>query len=295
VARSEDDTVITHVGRAPAPEAEANPCIVLLHTKNGGQLPRRFQLETSPIHIGRDTDLEIVLDGDSVSRRHAHLERRGDRWWLVDDRSKNGTYVNEQQIMPEVMLNNGDLFKVGPNILKYLSGADAEAKYHEEIYKLTILDIPTQAYNKRHFLEQLDRELLRARRYGRPLTLVMMDIDFFKRVNDEHGHLAGDYVLSELSRLIKNRVRSEEVFARYGGEEFVLLLPETNLEGARSLAENLRARVETHVFEFQNVVIPVTLSLGVAELGDDTEGERLIARADEKLYEAKRGGRNRVA
>jgi diguanylate cyclase (GGDEF)-like protein len=293
----DDNTAITEAGGLPPPPpGESNPCVVLLYTKEEGFLPRRYPLEKSPTRVGRDPDAEIMLDGDSVSRRHARFERRGERWWVADDGSKNGTFVNERQIHPDTVLTNGDLIKVGPNILKYLSGADAEARYHEEIYKLTILDVPTQSYNKRYFGEMLERETLRARRYGRALTLVMMDIDFFKKINDEYGHLAGDYVLRELAKLVQSRIRSEEVFARFGGEEFAVLLPETSLEGATSLAQNLCSRIASHVFEFQTATIPVTVSAGVAEFqtGDDTNPQALVARADEKLYEAKHTGRNRV-
>ncbi len=123
----------------------------------------------------------------------------------------------------------------------------------------------------------------------------MFDIDFFKRINDQYGHLAGDYVLRELARVVQSRIRRDEVFARYGGEEFVIILPETSLDGATSLAENLRSRVEAHAFVFQNERIHVTISVGCALLAvDDKSAAELVQRADEKLYEAKRSGRNRV-
>ena len=258
-------------------------------------LGKRFVLDKSPTRVGRGADSQIVLEGDSVSRRHAHLERRAGAWYVVDDGSTNGTYVNEEQIAREQLLVNGDRIKVGPSILKFLSGADAEAKYHEEIYRMTIVDGLTQIHNKRALFEALEKELMRARRYERDLSLLMFDIDFFKRINDQYGHLAGDHVLRELARIVQERIRREEVFARYGGEEFVILLPETPLPGAAALAESLRARVANHAFVFQGERIPVTVSIGTALLGEnDKVASDLIQRADEKLYEAKRGGRNRV-
>lgn len=292
---ADDKTVIVQVEAAPPPPAESNPCLVLLHTGDEGFLPRRVPLEKSPVRLGRDTDAEVILTGESVSRRHARLELRDERWWLVDEGSKNGTLVNDLQVISAQVLNNGDLLKVGPNILKYLSGADAEARYHEEIYKLTILDVPTQSFNRRYFDEALDREVMRARRHQRPLSVAMLDIDHFKRVNDEYGHLAGDYVLKELSKLVQARIRRDEIFARYGGEEFSLLLAETALEGSVALADSIRERIAVQRFEFQGVHIPITASFGVAELqASDATPRELLGRADEKLYEAKRTGRNRV-
>jgi two-component system, cell cycle response regulator len=292
----DEKTRVTQVVQQPPPDdSPSNDCLVVIYTAEPGLLGKRFVLDKSPTRVGRGADSAIVLEGDSVSRRHAHFERRAGAWYVVDDGSTNGTYVNEEQISREQLLVNGDRIKVGPSILKFLSGADAEAKYHEEIYRMTIVDGLTQIHNKRALFEALEKELMRARRYERDLALLMFDIDFFKRINDQYGHLAGDHVLRELARIVQERIRREEVFARYGGEEFVILLPETPLPGAAALAESLRARVANHAFVFQGERIPVTVSIGTALLGEnDKVASDLIQRADEKLYEAKRGGRNRV-
>lgn len=292
----DEKTRVTQVvQQPPADDSPSNDCLVVIYTAEPGLLGKRFVLDKSPTRVGRGADSQIVLEGDSVSRRHAHLERRAGAWYVVDDGSTNGTYVNEEQIAREQLLVNGDRIKIGPSILKFLSGADAEAKYHEEIYRMTIVDGLTQIHNKRALFEALEKELMRARRYERDLSLLMFDIDFFKRINDQYGHLAGDHVLRELARIVSERIRREEVFARYGGEEFVILLPETPLPGAAALAESLRARVANHAFVFQGERIPVTVSIGTALLGEnDKVAADLIQRADEKLYEAKRGGRNRV-
>jgi diguanylate cyclase (GGDEF)-like protein len=292
----DEKTRITQVVQAPVvDEATGNDCVVVIYAKESGLLGKRFVLEKNPVRVGRGTDNAIVLEGDSVSRRHAHFESRGRSWYIVDDNSTNGTYVNEEQIGGEAQLSNNDRIKVGPTILKYLSGADAEAKYHEEIYRMTIVDGLTQIHNKRYLFEALDREFIRARRHARDLSVVMFDIDYFKKINDQYGHLAGDYVLRELARIVQERTRRDEVLARYGGEEFTILLPETALEGATALAESIRARVASHPFEFQGERIPLTISLGCAKLSAaDRSAQDLIQRADEKLYEAKRQGRDRV-
>jgi two-component system cell cycle response regulator len=291
----DEKTRVTQVSQeAPAEHGTVNDCVVVIYTKEPTLLGKRFVLEQNTMRIGRGTDNHIVLDGDSVSRRHAHFERRNEAWYAVDDGSTNGTYVNERQIPEGVQLRNNDRIQVGPTIFKYLTGADAEAKYYEEIYRMTIVDGLTQIHNKRYLFEALERELIRARRHSRALSLVMFDIDFFKRINDECGHLAGDYVLRELAEVVQDRIRRDEVFARYGGEEFSIMMPETELQGAVTLAETLREKVAEHRFAFQGEQISVTISMGCAEVEAEDTATGLIARADEKLYEAKRSGRNRV-
>jgi two-component system, cell cycle response regulator len=299
VSESEEKTRVTAIVEKPLGGSDGAPkgndCLVVIYTKEPTLLGRRFVLDTSPVRIGRGVENHIVLEGDSVSRRHAHFEQRSGAWWCVDDGSTNGSYVNDDQIMREARLSNGDRIKIGPTIFKFLSGQDVEAQYHEEIYRMTIIDGLTQVHVKRYLLESLDKELMRARRHARDLSFLMLDIDHFKTINDRHGHLAGDYVLKEVARLIQQRIRRDEVLARYGGEEFAIILPETTREGAKSLAEGLRERIEQSRFTFQNEVIRVTISIGVAMLHEkDRSSLDLIKRADDKLYDAKHEGRNRV-
>ena len=298
MTEAEEETRVTTIVQTPiAGESgsKGGDCLVVIYTKEPTLLGKRFVLDTSPMRVGRGAENHIVLDGDSVSRRHAHLEQRSAVWFAVDDSSTNGTYVNDEQIAREQSLTNGDRIKVGPTIFKYLSGQDVEAQYHEEIYRMTIIDGLTQAHVKRYLLEALEKEIVRARRHSRDLSFLMFDIDHFKKINDIHGHLAGDFVLKELAHIVQGRIRRDEVFARYGGEEFAIVLPETNLAGARALAEGLREKVEKSRFVFQNECIMVTISIGVWTLTErDRTNADLIRGADAKLYEAKRGGRNRV-
>ncbi|HWL87646.1 MAG TPA: GGDEF domain-containing protein [Polyangiaceae bacterium] len=269
-------------------------CLVVIYTGDPTQLGKRFVLST-PTRIGRGDENEIVLEGDSVSRRHCQLEERTGVWWCADNRSTNGTYVNDDRVPGEQKLENGDRVKIGSTIFKYFSGDDVEALYHEEIYRMTIIDGLTGAYLKRYLLEHLDKEIARARRHERELSLVMFDLDHFKNINDEHGHVSGDYVLKEVARIVRERLRPGDWLARYGGEEFVVVLPETSIDTARVLGEGLRSAMETNVFEFQSQRIPVSISCGVAVFATtDKTGLELIQRADERLYVAKRAGRNRV-
>src|SRR5262249_50951585 len=146
---------------------------------------------------------------------------------------------------------DGDYLRVGNCIHRFLAGGNVEAEYHEEIYRLTIIDALTDIHNKRYLLEFLDRELSRTARYGRPLAIIMFDIDRFKSINDEVGHLGGDFILRELSSLVKGSVRKEELFARYGGEEFVIVLPETKIDAGVLVAERVRGLVERHPFLYE--------------------------------------------
>ncbi|MBK7586422.1 MAG: diguanylate cyclase [Myxococcales bacterium] len=295
MANFDQETVITEIGKRPPAAPPGNDSLVVIYAKEEAMRGKRFKLEKSPLTIGRVPDNDIVLDDDAVSRRHAQVEQRGEPWFVVDVGSRNGTLHNEAELKKECELGHGDRIKVGSTIFKYLTGADAESAYFEEVFKLTITDGLTQVNNRRHFDEALEREFLRARRHRRPLALLVIDIDFFKKINDEYGHLAGDQVLRELAQLVLARVRRDETVARYGGEEFVVLLPETALDGAISLADNLRARIAAHSFVFQEVTIPVTVSIGCAEFHeDDATAPDLFRRADEKLYQAKKTGRNRV-
>jgi diguanylate cyclase (GGDEF)-like protein len=278
----------------PAKEA-GEACLVLIYP-TGPDMGKRFALNRAEIVVGRGADCDIQVDRDSVSRRHARLFRSGtgDAWTVEDLQSTNGSYVNDVPVQKSV-LRDGDFVKIGAAIFKFLSGQSVEASYHEEIYRMTIVDGLTGAHNKRYFLEFLEREIARCARYRRPLSLLMFDIDHFKLINDKHGHLTGDYVLREMSRRLLGRVRREELLARYGGEEFAAVLPETGIEGARTFGEQVRKIVADAPFEYEGDTIAVTVSVGIASVeGEDVDLTAFIKVADDHLYRAKREGRNKV-
>ncbi len=268
-------------------------CLVVIYAPSSNQLGKRFSLADGTVRIGRGDENNVVLHSDSVSRRHACVEIRAGSYHILDMHSTNGTYVNDE-LVHDRQLRRGDQIKIGDTIMKFLSGADLESQYHETIYRMTIIDGLTGIHNKRYLVEQLDRELSRATRHGRLLALVICDIDHFKRVNDEFGHLAGDYVLKEVAQLAKSRLRPDDVIARYGGEELAVILPETDLAGGVRIADELRKIIAAETFVFEDDDIDVTISCGVAQLDPKWRAYDFVRAADAQLYEAKRAGRNRV-
>lgn len=287
-------TLVTISSVAPVINVDpTTACLVVIY---GTELGRRIPLGPRPIECGRAMETDIPLDDEAVSRKHARFAWTGSSFLVRDLGSTNGTYVNDLHIPQERTLRDGDQIKIGRTIFKFIHGGNVELSYHEEIYRLMTFDGLTGAHNKRAFEEALEREISRSRRYQRHLSLVLFDIDHFKRINDARGHLAGDAVLRQLAATIAANVRREDLLARVGGEEFALLAPEVPLEGSRILAGKLRALVERSEFRFEDNLIPVTASFGVASLGPGAKADptELYREADERLYAAKKGGRNRV-
>lgn len=286
----------TWVTSPQRPVSMTNRSACLVHIYPTGQgMGTRYTLNDKPLIIGRGSDCDIRINDYSVSRRHARIQPVAEGFMAVDLQSTNGTFVNDVAASM-CKLADGDYLRVGNCIYRFLSGGNVETEYHEEIYRLTIIDALTDIHNKRYLLEFLDRELARSARYGRPLSLVMFDIDRFKTINDSLGHLGGDFTLRELAAKLKSSIRKEELFARYGGEEFAVVLPETARDGAVHLSERLRRIIEAQAFQYEERSFHITISLGVAT----TTGEenltpaQIIRTADERLFEAKNLGRNRV-
>lgn len=180
--------------------------------------------------------------------------------------------------------------------MKFLPKGDPERLTYDKLHEEANTDGLTRCYNKSYFNNALEAEVKKSKLTGKPLTLIIFDLDHFKKLNDNYGHDAGDYVLKEKAQLIRsNGVRQGDVFARYGGEEFCVLLPNTNLKQGFEIAERLRKLVEKHEFIYDGKRLPVTASIGVADYRQGVAtGTDLFKRADSAVYKSKEGGRNQV-
>ncbi len=284
-------------GLARSSDETAEADVILISHPDNKLLGTRYRLAPGgALEIGRSSLADISLEGvHSVSRSHARLRHDGRDVVIEDLQSTNGTSVNDRPLLAPGVLRSGDRFQVGAVLFKFLREQDPEHAYHEAIYQLVMRDGLTEIFNKRKYEEEAQREVARAARHRRPLTLILFDIDRFKSVNDSYGHLCGDSVLKQIARLTRELLRPEQLFARVGGEEFAILSPEVDLEGARALAEKLREKLAGHEFVYAGLRVPITCSFGVVDLrAGITAPEELYAAADQALYAAKRNGRNRV-
>ena len=271
------------------PKGAGQPCLVII---SGAEMGRRIDLTHEEVSIGRSDQCTICVNSYMVSRRHAVINRILGHYIVVDLKSTNGTFVNDQRV-ERAELKDGDLLRTGKTVLKYLEN-NLELEYMQHILSLAAVDSLTGLYNKRHFDEVFGKEVARAAQTRDPLSLIVLDIDHFKRINDNFGHPAGDAVLKHVASVVKGQIRPSDTLCRVGGEEFALVLPHTPLALATQAAELIRVAVENTVCDVAGTIIPATLSLGAAQLAPGEIPEGLYRRSDERLYAAKHSGRNRV-
>ncbi len=291
------DPTFTTPPRAEGP-ATKQPYLVVL---SGPQFGEVFALPPGrELLIGRRADADVHVHDDGVSRKHATLSAERGSARLADLGSANGTFVEGKRV-GEAILQDGARFQLGAHTtFKFVLFDEVEADYQRKLSQGALHEPLTGLYNRRHFMERLASELGASQRHGRALSLLLVDIDHFKRVNDEHGHLAGDEALKTTAFVIQGAVRKEDVVARFGGEEFVVLSRETGLVGAKALAERVRRAVERSRCAFEGVEIAVTVSVGVTVSSSLTPFEpgrtevQILAAADRALYRAKQNGRNTV-
>ena len=274
-----------------------NAYLIVISARSAAGIGRMFKLDKSEIVLGRSVESHIQVDDDGISRKHAKLVLGpSGRFQLVDLGSTNGTYLNGTRIELAELVD-GDKIQIGSNtVLKFSLQDQLEEQYQRSIYESATRDGLTRIFNKKYFMDTLRKEFAYCLRHQVPISLVMFDVDHFKKINDTYGHQAGDYVLARIAQRVGETVRVEDLFARYGGEEFALMLREGGEEQAHLCAERCRRAVDSAEFIFGGTPIKVTISLGIATLADTdvTQPEDLVAAADKYLYRAKKAGRNRV-
>lgn len=296
---TEDKTIVASgdtLKKNIAADDSAPPALVVLLGPTAYQ-GRQFLLQGASV-IGRAHESQVFIDDRSLSRSHARLDIVGSEITVVDLGSTNKTVVNGQVLAPMApcRLKNNDQIKTGNIIFKFLESGSIEALTNQQLFEKANRDALTGAYSKGALLEKAPEALKRADALGEPLSVIVFDIDHFKKVNDGFGHPGGDYVLREMGRIVgTNLIRASDFFARYGGEEFVLILAATPIKTAAEIAERIRLTIQATEFVFEGKRIPVTISLGVAHKdASDTEWDLLFDKGDKALYQSKQGGRNRV-
>ncbi len=280
-------------------------CLVIILGKEENKKYNLFTQKDSldPIHkinktfnIGRQRITnDITIDDKFISHQHAVIIQKGIKFFIKDDMSTNGTFVNEEIIKSKILLKNQDKIKIGNTILKFLQG-DIESLFLDNLMKKINIDGLTDIYNKQFFSDQFKNLFSLSKRYNKRLSLILFDIDNFKNINDTYGHSVGDFILSKLANLIKNRIRGTDIFARIGGEEFAIICPETDIDNSLQLSMKIIKIIAGFPFIIKKHVIRVTISIGVCEISDSFKNEKeMFDYCDALLFKSKNQGKNRIS
>ncbi len=287
--------VITEKVDVNTQKSPLQPYLIQISGRETGHMHNLSGLKK--ITIGRDPACELVVEDPHISRKHAEIHNENDREIIIKDLgSTNGIFVNGIKVAEHV-LHDGDKVLVGTRLYFKFCYQDAvDQNYQQNLFRAANIDGLTQLYNRKYFVDALSKEFSFSKRTLQPLSLLMVDIDFFKRVNDTYGHIAGDQVLKMVGQHIVKTLRHENIACRYGGEEFAIILRNIRGEGAVTAAERLRKSFESETMILGGQKVNITLSIGIATLeGNNYETiEDLIHAADQQLYEAKEKGRNQV-
>ncbi len=295
---SEEDTTI--VRPAPIKRRPKETCAALV-VLDGPEIGNQFPLRRTRYTIGRASDACISLRADHlISRLHSEVVMEYDadtnatRYLLRDLGSTNHTFVNGQAVESHY-LENGDKIQTGDTTLRFCILDEMEARFHKTVQQRIHFDPLTSLLTKDSCDLAITSELTRCEQRHFPLAVLMMDIDFFRNVNERYGHQGGSWILSELGSLFENNLRGFDLVGRFGGEEFMAGLPEASLDDAMDVAERIRRSVEDQVFPWNGDKIRITISIGVSVFPEDGRTLKdLVAAADKALYRSKHTGRNRV-
>jgi diguanylate cyclase (GGDEF)-like protein len=262
----------------------------------GDRMGEMFALRDGRTTIGRGVQTDVRINDEGISRTHAVVECQGGAYYLADAGSTNGTFANGDRIERHV-LEEGDKIQIGASsVLRFTFQDELDEDVRRQLYESALRDRVTGLFNRGYFNNRLESDVAFALRHGKPLSLVMFDIDAFVRVNEAVGHPGGDKVLAELSRRVLGITRSEDIFARYGGEEFVLICRDVDALRAVRAAYRIMDAVETGAFEVDGRSLQLTVSVGVADLSmlAEPNAQGLVEAAEAGLLLAKCNGKNRV-
>ena len=295
---SEEDEPITEQFELPAAEV---PKVIsrdrgVLMRVDGPTNGQVFSLEGPELVIGRSPRAGLRLSDEGVSRRHALLIRARGHYFIQDLDSSNGTFLEGRRVK-RAPLMEGDLVQFGPHAsFRFCMMDQKQERAMMRLYEETTIDALTRVHNRRFIDKRFDEELAYALRHETELSLVLLDVDYFKNINDRHGHAAGDVVLRRVAEVITDQLRTEDVLARYGGEEFLVLLRGIPQSGALAVAERVRVAVQNTQLRVGRITLRITISGGCASLSacPSQTKEDFIAQVDERLYRAKHGGRNQI-
>jgi diguanylate cyclase (GGDEF)-like protein len=266
------------------------PVLVVL---SGHRVGTRCELSEG-VMVGRDPTCGVCLPDTGVSWHHARIDHRGGAWAVLDLESTNGTSVNGEAITVKE-LQAGDKLVFGQTVVRFELRDPADQEYDQEVDKLLSIDDLSGLYLRRRFDAELLTLIAAAEREGRPLGLLVMDLDGVKQINDTHGHLFGAYVIGEAGHLIKDLIDGNGIGTRFGGDEYVAALPDHDLEATRAVGERIRSTIESHRFEREGIELHPGISIGVAAFPQSAvDAQTLFHAGDEALYRAKRAGKNRV-
>ena len=296
-----DKTVHDRKFDIPAEESQKIEHSITLTIIGGNEIDfgKHFLLEKNKILIGRDDANDIAIHDEKISKFHCEISIVKDiqgieQIFIQDVTSTNGTYVNGEAV-DQITLHAGDKIQTGDTVLSLSYNDELEKEYHAKLFNYAVRDAHTGLYNKRFIINELENISRIAKRSGRAFSIIIIDIDDFKQINDLYGHMAGDEYLKAISMLFIQSLREQDIAGRIGGEEFLVILPETAIDGAFQLAVRIRMNVENFVLDYRSHQIKTTISAGVCQYENSiSDINELLDIADQALYETKRSGKNKV-
>jgi len=279
-------------GKPPKQKVQQKCYLIIVYGDDVGKI---YPLDKKTITIGRSDESDIQLADSSCSREHSIIEfYDNNKPVLKDLNSKNGTFVNGSKIT-EINLEDGDKIMFGlSSVFKFARQSSLDAKFQMNLYESSINDPLTGAFNKKYFLETLSKEFSYSLRHQSSLGLLMLDIDFFKMINDTYGHIAGDIALKEVVKKIKNNLRNEDVLCRYGGDEFAVIFRDFKSGFVQITAERIRLFFDGRSINYKDHKVNISVSIGAATIDNENieTSEDMIELADANLYKAKQSGGN---